>query len=590
MRGELTASRGKAGTYPAETVRLISKVTARQTYSPKSAWGRGSSNGQNFLVTTRIICCDQGLAMAVGSRAEPIGGAVEASEKGAPASLPSATALVLLIAASKLAVHLYAGHRYGYFVDELYYLACSRHLAWGYVDQPPLIAASAWLARHMLGSSLPALRLLPALAGAAEVVLTAMISRELGGGRFAQALAAISVLVATGILAADSLFSMNAFEPLFWMACAYLVIRMIKTGNERLWVWFGAVAGIGLENKYSMMIFGAGIVLGLLVTEQRRLLRSRWLWIGGAIAFAIFFPNLWWNVQYHFPFLELLANIRHSGRNAPLGFLNFFGEEILTMLPLTLPVWLAGLWFFFFAAEGKSFRALGWAWILTAGVIVTLNPRVYYLYPAFPLLFAGGSVMWEVWLDARHLRWLRLAYPLLMVAGGAVVAPLGAPVLRAETYIRYTQALHLAPPAIETNQLGPLPQLYADQFGWPEMAATVARVYNGLPPDVRAKTAIFGQYYGQAGAMDLFGPKYGLPPAISGHQNYFLWGPRGYTGESMIVLDDNQERLKQLFTRVRKVAAVYHPYSMPYEHFDVFYCQGLKEPLSQLWPQLKHWD
>jgi hypothetical protein len=286
----------------------------------------------------------------------------------------------------------------------------------------------------------------------------------------------------------------------------------------------------------------------------------------------------------------LLANIRHSGRNAPLGFFNFFGQEILTMLPLTLPVWLAGLWFFFFAVEGKSFRALGWTWIFTAVVIVTFNPRVYYLYPAFPLLFAGGSVMWDVWLDARHLRWLRLAYPLLMVAGGAVVAPLGAPVLRAETYIRYTQALHLAPPAIETNKLGPLPQLYADQFGWPEMAATVARVYNGLPPDVRAKTAIFGQNYGQAGAIDLFGPQYGLPPAISGHQNYFLWGPRGYTGESMIVLDDDQERLEQLFTTVRKVATVYHPYSMPYEHFDVFYCQGLKEPLSRLWPQLKNWD
>jgi Dolichyl-phosphate-mannose-protein mannosyltransferase len=528
--------------------------------------------------------------MATGSRAEAVGGSAnEPAQKHVSGPMLGATAVVLLIAACKLAVHLYAGHHYGYFVDELYYLDCSRHLDWGYVDQPPLIAVVAWLVRHTLGQSLPAIRFPSAVAGTVEVVLTAMIARELGGKRFAQALAAISVLLATGILASNSLFTMNSFEPLFWMACAYLVIRIGKTGNERLWIWFGLVAGVGLENKYSMMIFGAGIVLGLLLTQERRLLASRWVWIGGAIAFAIFAPNLWWNVQHHFPFLELQANIRRSGRDVSLGLFSFFGQEILTMLPLTLPIWLAGLWFFFFAEPGKKFRALGWAWIFTAGVIVTLNPRVYYLYPAFPLLFAGGSAMWEVWLDAR-LRWLRVAYPALMVACGAIFAPLGVPVLSAETYIHYTHALHLAPPAIERHKLGPLPQLYADQFGWPEMVATVARFYNSLPPSVRAKTAIFGQNYGQAGAIDLFGPQYGLPPAISGHQSYFLWGPRDYTGESMIVLDDNQERLDQLFASARKVATVYHRYSMPYEHFDVFYCRGLKEPLKELWPKLKQWD
>jgi len=172
----------------------------------------------------------------------------------------------------------------------------------------------------------------------------------------------------------------------------------------------------------------------------------------------------------------------------------------------------------------------------------------------------------------------------------AVYAPLAIPVLPPATYVRYTKALHVAPPAIETHKLGPLPQLFADQFGWEEMAAAVARVYNDLPPEVRSKTAIFGQNYGQAGAIDMFGPKYGLPPAISGHQNYFLWGPRGYTGESMIVMDDRRERLEKLFAAVQKVASVYHPYSMPYQHFDVFYCRGIKQPLSEIWPQLKRWD
>jgi hypothetical protein len=502
----------------------------------------------------------------------------------------SAGAILLAIAASKLLVHLYAGRHYGYFVDELYYLACSRHLDWGYVDQPPLIALVTWIWRSVLGQSLAAIRLLPALAGVVEVLLTALIARELGGKRFAQVLAALTALAAPAILGADGLMTMNAFEPLFWMGCAYLLIRMIKTENTKLWIWFGVLAGFGLENKYSMMIFGAGLVLGLLSTSQRHLLQNRWLWVAGAIAFLIFLPNLIWNIQHHFPFLELQANIRANGRDVPLGVLAFFQQEILLMNPLALPVWLGGLWFFFFTQAGKPFRAIGWAWVFTAAIIVFLSPRVYYLFPAFPVLFAGGGVLWEHLLARPKLGWLKFAYPAIMILVGALLAPLAIPLLPPETYIRYTKAIGLEQPRIENHQLGPLPQIFADQFGWDEMAATVAQVYNGLPPDVRARTAIFAQTYGQAGAIDLFGPKYGLPPAISGHQSYFLWGPRGYTGESMIVLDDRMEDLQPMFASVRKAAHVEHPYSMPYQHFDVFYCQGMHPPLAQLWPRVKRWN
>jgi hypothetical protein len=501
----------------------------------------------------------------------------------------TATAVVLCITACKLLVHLYAGRHYGYFVDELYYLACSRHLDWGYVDQPPLIAVITWLVRSLLGDSLPALRFLPAVAGAAVVGLTALIARELGGKGFAQGLAALAVLVAPGFLALDGLLTMNVFEPLFWLGCAYLLIRIIKTGNTTLWIWFGILSGFGLENKYSMLIFGAGVVLGLLLTGERRTLASRWLWVGGALALLIFLPNLVWNIHRHFPFLVVQANIQRSGRDVPLGPLAFFAQEILTMLPLTLPIWLAGLWFYFFSKPGRPFRVLGWAWVFTAAVIVTLSPRIYYLYPAFPVLFAGGGVMWERWLDQQRYRWPKLVYGGLMVVLGAVYAPLSVPLLPPETYVRYTRALHLQPPRIETHRLGPLPQLFADQFGWEEMTATVARVYNSLPPEVRAKTAIFGQNYGQAGAIDLFGPKYGLPPAISGYMNYFFWGPRDYTGESMIVMQGQQEDLERYYTSVQKVASVYHPYSMPYEHFDIYYCRGLKWPLKEIWPKIRNW-
>jgi 4-amino-4-deoxy-L-arabinose transferase-like glycosyltransferase len=511
------------------------------------------------------------------------------SSSGKPWILGAGLA-VGIIAGVKLALHLYAGRHYGYFVDELYYLACAQRLAWGYVDQPPLIALVAWLERALLGDSLSAIRLLPALSGAAKVLLTGLIAREFGGRRFAQGLSGLCVLLAPGILALDHFLSMNTFEPLFWMGCAYLIVRMVRTGDTKLWLWFGALAGVGLENKYSMAIFGFGIVAGLMLTEQRRLLRTKWLWIGGAMAFLLFLPNLLWNIHYHFPFLELQENIKRSGRNVAMPPLKFLIEDALAMLPLSVPIWLAGLWFFFFRPEGKPFRFLGWAWVVTAGVIMALDPRVYYLFPAFPVLFAGGAVLWERWLAGPRLRWVKPAYGALMVLIGALLAPTLIPLLPPETYIRYAAATHLQQPRIENHKLGPLPQLFADQFGWEEMAATVAGVYNSLPADVRDRTAIFGQVYGQAGAIDLFGPRYGLPPAISGHQSYFLWGPRGYTGESMIVMGDKESTLKRLFTSVRKVAHVSHPYSMPYEHFDVYYCQGLKQPLSQFWPHVKNWD
>jgi hypothetical protein len=500
-----------------------------------------------------------------------------------------AGAALAAVAAVKLLLHLYAGRRYGYFCDELYYLACARHLAWGYVDQPPLIAFVAKIVGALLGDSLPAIRLVPALAGAGKVLLTGLIARELGGKRFAQGLAALCALAAPGFLALDSLFTMNAFEPLFWMGCAWLVIRIVRTGDTRLWLWFGLLAGIGLENKHSILMFGFGIIVGLLLTPERRFLRTRWLWIAGLAAFLIFLPNLLWNIQNRFPFLEIQANIRRSGRNVDLTPLRFLGQEVLAMLPVSAPVWLAGLWFFFFRREGKPFRALGWAWLTSAALILALNPRIYYLFPAFPLLFAGGSVLWERWLAGPRVQWIKPAYVVSIVLMAAVLAPTMVPLLPVDTYIRYSIATHLAPPRLETHKLGPLPQLFADQFGWEEMVATVARVYNNLPADVRPRTAIFAQNYGQAGAVDLLGPKYGLPKAICGHQNYYLWGPRDYTGESVIVMAGEQMDLEKRFQEVRKLARVEHPYAMPYNHIDVFYCRGLRLPLKEYWPKVKSW-
>jgi len=500
--------------------------------------------------------------------------------------LLTAASVVTAIAALKLLLHLYAAHNYGYFVDELYNLALARHLAWGFVDVAPMIALIGRIEMSIFGSSLQAIRLAPAFAGAGVVLLTGAIARELGGARFAQGFAALCVLLAPGYMALDHFLNVNAFEPLCWMGCAFVLIRMIRTGNPRLWVWFGLLAGIGLETKHSMLIFGFGLVAGLALTSERKLLASAWLLAGGVLALLLFLPNLLWNIQHHFPFLELQENIRRNGRNVSLSVLKFFGEEMLAMLPLTAPVWLAGLWWF----ARSRYRALAFAFVIAAAIIMAMNPRTYYLFPAFPMLFAAGAVQLEAWLSRPRLEWVKPVWCVLMIVMGALLAPTMIPLLPPEMFISYSRATHLEQPRVENHELGPLPQLFADQFGWEDMAAAVARVYNGLPAEVRAHTAIFGQNYGQAGAIDLFGPKYGLPAAISGHQNYFYWGPRGYTGESMIVMGDRQDRLETKFASVRKMARVEHPYAMPYEHIDIFYCAGPRFSLREMWPKMKNWS
>ena len=245
----------------------------------------------------------------------------------------SGTAIVAYLAATLFLVHMAFARNYGYFVDELYHLACAEHLAWGYVDQPSLIAVIGWVTRKLLGDSLPAIRFFPALAAAGKVILTGMIAREMGARRSAQALAALCVMVAPVYLFMDHIFTMNAFEPLFWMGCAWLVLRILRTGNQKLWLAFGALAGVGLHNKYSMLFFGLGVFAGVLLTPARRTLRQPWIWLGGLLALLIFLPNIFWNIQHDFPFLQLQQNIRASGRNVAL---NAVGLMLFAFLPVLM--------------------------------------------------------------------------------------------------------------------------------------------------------------------------------------------------------------------------------------------------------------
>src|ERR1043166_2467748 len=271
----------------------------------------------------------------------------------------SGPALVPYVASAKFLFHLLTAGRYGIFRDELYYLACGEHLDWGYVDQPPLIGLLAGFSRRVFDDSLVGLRLIPALAGAATVWLTGNVTRGMGGGRFAQALAALAVIAAPVFLIMHHWLTMNAFEPLIWLGCAWCVVRAIDRNEPRYWIWFGLVAGLGLENKYTTAFFIAAIVIGLALTSKRRFLATKEFWIGALIASVIFLPNLIWLAPHGFPFLELMHNIRQTHRDVVRPPVAFILDQAQIMNPATFPLWLRGRIWVWLGRDGRCSRIFG---------------------------------------------------------------------------------------------------------------------------------------------------------------------------------------------------------------------------------------
>jgi hypothetical protein len=495
-------------------------------------------------------------------------------------------------AALKFAVHLLVGSGYGYFRDEFYYLACSDHLAWGYVDHPPLSILLLWVGRHLLGDSVVAIRVLPALAGAATVALGGWMARALGGGRFAQALAMTALLVAPLHLAVGGFFSMNAFDALFWAIAACLLIRILQENRLSHWLILGVVLGLGLLNKISVLWLGLGLLAGLLLTPERRLLLTRGPWLAGAVSFALFLPHLLWQVARGWPTLEFIRNAT-THKMVALAPLDFLLAQIRLMHPLNVPVWLAGLAYLLVHREGRRYRLLGIVY-LTVFVLLVVNraSRPGYLGPAYTLLLAAGGVAIEGWLrEVRGRRWIQGTALALLVAGGAGLAPLALPILPIETYIRYARLLGVAPSTGEKKKIGALPQHYADMFGWDSLVEKLRDVHQALPPGEREAAGIFVMNYGEAGAIDLLGRRHGLPLATSGHNNYWLWGPRGYTGQVMIVVGGSEEDHREAFEQVERAGATDCDYCMPYENDQpIFVARGLRRPLSEVWPRLKHFD
>lgn len=490
----------------------------------------------------------------------------------------------------ELLLHLYTNMfaGYGIFRDELYYIACSKRLALGYVDQPPLSIYILTFSRFLFGDSIFAIRFLPAVASAFTVFFTGLTLNELKGNTVAVVAASLSLIFSPIFLGMCTIFSMNAFDWLAWSALFYLTARLINTDNPKLWIAIGLLMGLGLLNKIDISWFCAGLLIGLLLTSQRKHLATFWPYLSGLIALLVFLPYIIWNATHNFADLEFIRNAS-ALKYASVTRLDLITGQILENGPLTLPVWLAGIYFYFFTGSGNKFRLIGLIF-LTTFLILFLNghSKPEYLSPTITVLFAGGGMMVEKLTEMRYARWTRTAVPVFLLVGGIIGVPAALPILPVDTYIKYEKAMGLRPSIPEAHHLEELPQFYADMFGWENMARSVSKVYTSLPVDEQKRAIVFAINYGEAGAIDFFKNKYPLPNVICPHNNFWYWGYGDTTKDIVIAFGTSREDFLKSFSSVTPAATIQSEYAIPYENnLPVFVCRGIRVDIKEVWSKIK---
>jgi 4-amino-4-deoxy-L-arabinose transferase-like glycosyltransferase len=477
------------------------------------------------------------------------------------------------------ALHVATSFRYGYQRDEMYFIACGRQLAWGYVDQPPLIALVADASIRLFGDSLTAIRLLPGVAAGLLVALCGWLSIRLGGGIFAAGLSMLAIGLAPFDFAVGNLLTMNAFEPLFWTAAATLLMLQLERPQSWNWPLLGAVFGLGFLNKWSMLAFAIALAAGIALCGSRRILATRGCALAVLIAAALAAPNLWWQALNGWPQIELLHNaaaIKDESGN-PLAFLLL---QALIMGPGAVPLWIAGL-----VALGRRFPGIAWSYGVLLVLYLALGAKIYYMAPIYPLLIAAGTPL----LERTALGWGRRAALTGFVAlASLAILPAATPILPLPEYLVYQRALDLRPVRMERRDAGLVPQHFADQLGWESLVATAHRSVSHLRPDEVGTAAILTADYGQAAALSFLG-KDQLPIAISGHNQYYLWGPHG-DHPALIAIGISRETLLRAYRSVEQIDAYENPYVLPYSnHLPVYLCRDARLPLTAFWPQLRRY-
>ena len=496
--------------------------------------------------------------------------------------------VVWLVAAATLLLHLATANGYGIFRDEMYYIVCSQRLDWGYVDHPPLSILLLAFWRLVFGESLLALRFLPGLAHACAALLFGLIARELGARRFGQSFAALACAVMPVYLATSSYYSMNPLDTVFWAVLTYLLCRIAATENPALWLLFGAVAGLGLQNKFSVAFLGAALTAGVILTQQRKWLLNPYLYAGGAIAVLVLLPHLVWMYRHDWITLEFMHNAS-TYKNSPTNPVKYFFDQVLMAHPLLLPLWMAGIGYGLSGRVRQPARMFAIMFVVLFLFFSLTRGKSYYLAPAYALVVPAGALAIERFSDTRRA-WLRPVALVWTLAGGLALAPLAIPMLPVEQVLRYQSALGIGRVKDEVGHSAALNQHFSDRFGWREYVEVVAKAYQALPEAERAQCAILCDNYGEAAAIDVLGRDLGLPYAISMHNNYWLWGPRNASPDVLMVVSWVGRDIANagVFASGGEVARAVHPYSEEQE-IPIYVFRNLKPPLTidALWRQHK---
>jgi len=462
---------------------------------------------------------------------------------------------LLILAGLSVGLFLYhiltsAWSSYGYFIDELYYIACSKRLAFGYVDHPPLsilmLAASRWI----LGDSIPAIRFLSALGISATVFMTGILVRQLGGLGSAVVIAALAVIAMPVYQLMGSFYSMNAFEPLIWSTLVFLIIRIVQTENMKYWLAVGLIMGIGLEMKHTIVLYGAALFAGILLTPSRRFLWNRWFLSGIAVAFLLMLPNLLWQWLHGFPSLEFYRNAMVN-KNVPTLPAKVILDQILFANPFALPLWILGLGYFFFSNDGKNFRFFGWTYLLLLAVMMLSgSSRPDRIAAIYTVLFAAGAVAISSLPLSSFRKVAFVSMMILLIIGGAVSIPVFTPLLPSSMTRAYISTLGISFSLEQGKRDEPLPQWLADRLGWRELAEDVAGVFNALSPEEKQNAAIISTNYGEAGALELYAPRYGLPRVFATHNSYHIWGPPSDSVRTYIAVFVDRRDLAKMFDSI----------------------------------------
>jgi len=493
-----------------------------------------------------------------------------------------ATLIVWGIAAATAALHLLVAGRYEAFRNELYFIVCGRHPQFGYVDQPPLVPMIA-AATQAFGDNVWLLRLPAVLAATTLIPLSAALARLAGGGGVTLVLAAAAAALSPALAGLASTLTTATFEPLAWTACAFLVARVVLLGDRRAFLWAGLIVGLAMEAKYGILMWVIPLLAGLLLTAQRRVLACREFCLGTALAATIAAPSLIWQAIHGWPFLIVVSH--HSATDLTGGPAAFAVQQIVALNPLLAPLWLAGMLGPFLLHGLRPLRFLAVGFAAAAALDFATGGKDYYLFAAYPAMFAIGAAA----VGAGLSRTVAAAWLAAASAVFVILVPIALPILDPPELARYLRVTHLRPPPDELAAIGaPLTQVFSDEMGWQALEKQVAGVYRALPDADRRRAAILASNYGEAAAIDVYGRADGLPPALSGQNQYFLWGPRGYDGAVIIHVNGEAARWQRYCDQLKIVGTLDAPYAMPYENErPILLCRGLRANLTQTWDRFK---